>query len=257
MRLSPLTKHKLKRLLARIGVLGSAPKYTMRDSLQRIKSAGFEPKTIIDIGVADGTFDLYETFPGSRLLLVEPMVEFEPQLRSICDVTGGVYDLVAAAGEDGEAEIAFGNYLHGASLAAGGDIRRKIPTARVDSLVEKHGLSGPVLLKADVQGGELEVLAGAGKTLDITEVVILEVLFFDTVGNGVTIDRVIAEMKDRGFVPHDFFDALLRPLDRAVGAADIAFAKKDGVLRQRLEWASPEQDEKVNRLHRLRRLLNV
>ena len=42
---------------------------TMSGSLLIAKNSGFEPKTVIDVGAALGTFNLYETFPEARHLL--------------------------------------------------------------------------------------------------------------------------------------------------------------------------------------------
>src|SRR5256885_13873223 len=43
----------------------------------------FEPKTIIDVGAADGTSGLYDYFPDADLLLIDPLEEHMPALREI------------------------------------------------------------------------------------------------------------------------------------------------------------------------------
>lgn len=45
----------------------------------------------------------------------------------------------------------------------------------LDSVVAERKMSGPILLKEEVQGFELEVLRGANETLRNTEVILLEV----------------------------------------------------------------------------------
>jgi len=60
------------------------PSNTMSGSLRLAKNLGFEPKTVIDVGAALGTFNLYETFPNSRHLLIEPIAENEPYLAKNC-----------------------------------------------------------------------------------------------------------------------------------------------------------------------------
>jgi hypothetical protein len=55
----------------------------MEEALRHISKLGFDPSTVIDVGVAYGTFEIYRTFPKAQYLLVEPLVEYEPFLRDI------------------------------------------------------------------------------------------------------------------------------------------------------------------------------
>lgn len=43
------------------------PRNSMRDSYLHIKTFGFYPKVVIDVGVASGTYELYDAFPNSFL----------------------------------------------------------------------------------------------------------------------------------------------------------------------------------------------
>lgn len=229
----------------------------MAGALQRAKSAGLAPRTVIDVGVADGTFDLYNGFPDSRFLLIEPMAEFEPALRAICRQFDGEYVLAAAAAQGGSASISFGGDLQGASLSHAENTSREIPTVTVDGVVEERGAEPPFLLKVDVQGSEFDVLAGAEKTLAKTDMVILEVPMFDFAGNGITMVETVAKMNDLGFVPHDIFDGLARPLDGALGQVDIAFVSSAHTIRQKRVWSSPGQAERGQVVHKVRRFLRV
>ena len=55
------------------------------------------------------------------------------------------------------------------------------------------------LLKADVQGAELQVLSCATRTLQETEIVILEVSLLAAMIGGPELSDVICRMKDLGF----------------------------------------------------------
>ena len=57
---------------------------SMEGALRNAKLLGFEPQTVIDVGAALGTFELYRTFPKARHLLIEPIEENEPYLAKIC-----------------------------------------------------------------------------------------------------------------------------------------------------------------------------
>ena len=54
-------------------------------------------------------------------------------------------------------------------------VPRQVPIITVDQACSDRNLKGPYLIKVDVQGAELQVLAGASRTLQQTEAVILEV----------------------------------------------------------------------------------
>src|SRR5690606_35294237 len=91
---------------------------TMGQFTQFLADRGFRPKTIIDVGVADGTFDLYGPFPDAELLLVEPMSEFRPAIQSILRRYAGRSFEVGAGAETGELAITYHDGVAAAHNAA-------------------------------------------------------------------------------------------------------------------------------------------
>jgi hypothetical protein len=65
--------------------------------LAQLTRLGFKPNTVIDVGVAKATSELYGSFPEASLLLIEPLVEFEPFLKKICSTYNAQYVLADAA----------------------------------------------------------------------------------------------------------------------------------------------------------------
>jgi hypothetical protein len=63
----------------------SAPRLDMLAHLRHVASLGFQPATVIDVGAAEGTPPLYAVFPKAPHVLVEPLREFEPQLKELTD----------------------------------------------------------------------------------------------------------------------------------------------------------------------------
>ena len=94
----------------------------------------------------------------------------------------------------------------------------------------------PELVKIDVEGLELDVLEGARTFLGSTELFIVEVSFFRWSSRWPSIVDVVRYFAERGYVPYDLSWFLRRPLDGALGLADMAFALEDGFLRSRREW---------------------
>lgn len=66
-----------------------------------LRRHGFAPRTIIDVGVGQGTPDLYNAFPQAYLVLVEPLAEFNGAVDAILKARRGE-KLAAALGAAGQ-----------------------------------------------------------------------------------------------------------------------------------------------------------
>ena len=69
-----------------------------------------------------------------------------------------------------------------------------------------------------------------------TEVFLVELPFFNPRAGGKSFCELIAEMNDLGYVPYDFTYFLRRDHDQALGLCEVAFARKDGILRAFKQW---------------------
>lgn len=210
----------------------------MKSFLEHTSDIGFKPDSIIDVGVGNGTPEIYRTFPQANYLLVEPLKEFEPELKRIMEDVNGEYKLVVASNERGTSEINVRpNNLEGTSTLNQNKkeettVQREVQKETLDFLYdERDYLSHPILLKIDVQGAELDVLDGAKKCLKESELVILETQMFEFFGDNPQAHNIVEYMKEEGFVPYDFFEKYNRPLDNALAGIDIAFVKEDGIFR--------------------------
>ncbi len=76
---------------------------------------------------------------------------------------------------------------------------REIATARLDTLVARDRLAAPDLIKIDVQGAELDVMAGASQTLQAASALIVEVSFIDYNKSAPLITEVMAALDRAGF----------------------------------------------------------
>ncbi len=220
---------------------------TFSGALRQIAKLGFRPRTVIDVGVAYHTLELYQQFPEARILLVEPLAEFEPFLRQICTQYKAEYVLAAAGEKAGSAVLnvhpdkvgsSFLNEVEGATVDG---TPREVPVVTLDEVCAEKKLRGPYLVKADVQGAELQVLAGARRALLETEVALLEVTLFGTMIGGPQFADVISRMKELGFVAYDVFGFSYRPFDNALCQVDMAFVREDGLFRKVHVYATPEQ----------------
>jgi len=105
---------------------------TLGEVIDHIIAVGFRPQTVIDVGAAYGTFELYR-FPNAKYLLIEPLREFEPALKKICRKYNAEFVLAAASDQSGIIEINVHDDLTGSSLFKEADgkfvngVPRKVP----------------------------------------------------------------------------------------------------------------------------------
>lgn len=249
-----IIKDNIKKLIKLFGIeilLTKTNRRTMQAFLSFISKTGFQPKNIIDVGVAYGTPELYENFPHAHYLLIEPLREWLPALKNICSRYDAEYVLAAAGPQLGKAIISVHGNPSGSSLLKVREnddedgIPREIPVVTIDALCEERKLTGPFLIKVDTQGFELSVLAGASKVLQETELVILEVQLWVFWSNSPLLHDVIDYMHENGFVVYDMFDLSNRPLDNALGFLNMAFVKERGYFRKTDHFASQEQKKRI------------
>lgn len=221
---------------------------TIAESYSLIRGFGFRPKTIVDVGVATGTMELYTAFPDSVFLLIEPLKEFESDLKSILEKYKGSYVLAAAGSSSGYATFnvhknsIYGSSLYKETMGTEADgYEKTVLIVRIDDILKDKKLNGPYLIKIDVQGAELEALEGAQKSLLEAEVVVVEVSLFQFMKGAPQFFDIVFYMKKQGFVAYDIIHGFNRPLDNALGQIDIVFVKENGRFRQDHSYSTVKQ----------------
>jgi FkbM family methyltransferase len=234
----------LDRLLEPLGleikrrVTGGPRRTTMHSALRRLRALGFRPETVLDVGVATGTAALYETFPEARHVLVEPLHEFEDDLkRIVAGLARADYVLAAASDRPGEVRlnVASNAFLTSrrrrldAEVAALG-AQRTVPAITLDEIWRSRALRGPSLLKIDVEGDELAVLAGAPEVLRSCQYLIVEVQIHRFVDGAPGLDVVLARAAELGFALDDLLELGHGPRGN-LDVLDAAFVPVAGWLR--------------------------
>ena len=225
---------------------GVAEEFSIHNSLTRIRDLGQCPNTVFDVGVATGTPGLYGVFPGVRYALIDPLDEAAPFMRALVDHHPGSIAVHAAAGrEAGTAQFVVNAALSGSSFLlppTAGEMRT-VPVVTIDGVAKEHGLEPPYVIKLDVQGYELEALAGAEETLKSAIAVIAETsLWSDRKGQGMpTTHSLMTWLGKRGFVLYDIANLERRQRDGAIVEMDLVFCPAASPLRAVKRYKSPEQ----------------
>ena len=177
-----------------------------------LRSLG-EVKTIIDVGVLNGTPALYKAFPQAWLILVEALPMYEDRCRQIlADRQGGEIHLCAVGASDGTALIRhYPEFPATSSLLMTSEPNGlrveeiEVPLRCLDNLLAGSNLAQDILLKSDVEGMELEVLRGAMKMLPDIKFIISETSIRQRHRSSYRFADLVCFLAEQGF---DLYDVL-------------------------------------------------
>ena len=198
-------------LFRRLASSGNAGKRQpdMTSALKKLLDLQVPIGSIIDVGVQSGTEPLSTVFNDRFHLLVEPVSEWNDEIQSHYCSHGVAHAIenCAASDADGDVTLKLKSVLPGSISShafmveeeRGAGEFRQVPMFRVDTLMSKHSLAEPYLLKIDVDGAEMRVIEGAAETLKLTNVVVLEA------GVHNLVERLVL-MRSLGFEPFDIVD---------------------------------------------------
>jgi FkbM family methyltransferase len=226
---------EIRRLKSSIGI--------MEGFLRHLRAVGFKPSSVLDVGAnkAEWSRLARKFFPEAKYILIEPQVELVPYLKAFCEETpGSVWKLAGAGPAPGEMELAIwpDNAQSSLMFQPHGNSpceHRHVPIVTIDSLFE-DGQELPQLAKLDIQGFELEALAGATKLFGRTECFIVEVNLFKRVPTVPLFSDVVSFFDERDYKVYDIPGDLRRPLDNALWQVDLAFVRKGGMFDGKQTW---------------------
>lgn len=200
----------------------------------RLRQKGFSPAGIVDVGAYHGAWTKLarRVFPGTPVIMVEAQESKRTKLEALCG-QGVSFASVVLASEAGRV-VTFFEMETGSSLfEEQSNAPRESKSYVTDTLDNiAAGLGGPLFLKLDVQGAELEVLKGGEETLARCEVIQLEVAMLPYNEGAPTFLEVLSYMDERGFVPLDV-SGFSRPNGIDLVQIDMLFAQRDSPLRPR------------------------
>ncbi len=158
---------------------------TSEPGLQRALSRFVKPgMTVLDLGASVGfhaTIAARLVGPSGRVVCFEPLSENAKMVRHNAALNGFSHvevEEAAVGARDGEARFLLSDTPNWGKVAQDGEARsatgeRVVPQRSVDSVVAQRGLPPPGLIKIDVEGAEVDALAGAVKTLKSARPVLL------------------------------------------------------------------------------------
>jgi FkbM family methyltransferase len=215
----------------------------MTAALSHLMAKGFRPKVVLDIGAAKGYWSeiaQYLFFSDAHFYMIDPLKQSEEHLAELAGRNKQFhYLLVAVGSEPGSVQMNVGNDPDASSLLSFGpqtQTQQTVIVETIDRLIEQNKIPQPQMAKIDVQGFEIEVLKGAQKMLESTEVIIIEVNLYEFMNQTPLADRVISYMAEKGYRIFDIAGRLRRPYQNDLAQMDIVFVKNDSALVSSNRW---------------------
>jgi FkbM family methyltransferase len=168
-------------------------------------------KTLIDVGANKGQFSLAArfVFPEIEIHAFEPLERERNLLLSVIPQPINVYG--TALGETaGSATFFIASRRDSSSLLKPGLAQKAaygvtasstatVPLARLDDVLDIEGMRKPILMKIDVQGGEMGVIKGARGVLASVEAIYCEASFISLYESQPLAHELIGLLAEEGF----------------------------------------------------------
>lgn len=234
--------HSFNSILRPFGIEIKLARYPIRGFsrfFQFVKSRGFKPATVFDIGVGYGTWDLYRAFPMAKHVLIEALSDYQETLEKIAKAYDTDCHIVAVGDQDGEVQITVeASKLTTSSIFERSKLTKRngltstrvVPCRTLDSICRTKNYQPPFLIKIDVEGAEFSVLRGAPQTIEYAEIVIAEVSVATRFVSSYELFDIVELMHERGFVVFDIVGGSNSRLG-TLNFLDLVFVKQDSPLR--------------------------
>lgn len=208
------------------------------DSGLNILSQHIKPKSVIDIGVAEGTPELYKHFPATKYSYL--LIEADPHYRNNLEELGKQLQAktvsVFCGSEHGSIKLR--QYTDHRKSSRFETVRNNtleeeitVSTETLDTLVAEHVITGPYVLKIDAEGAELDILRGAPQTINDCEAIIVEASVLPRFKGGPEFTDLIHFLTPYGFVVFDIL-AGVNNSSSLLSQVDVIFVRKDASFRQ-------------------------
>lgn len=207
--------------------------------LQKVLPGGVT--TVIDIGVAHGTPELYSAFPSTQYqyVLVEASPLYAESVSKLGNSMHAIVENVFCSDSIGTQPF----IVRRDAAAKGSKFARRsesqpdttpVVSTTLDALLAKHSLTNPCVIKIDVEGAELEVLRGATTALALAEAVIIETPIIVRMHGASSFGEIVTFLTQHKFALFDISEMSYSTDTRFLNLANGIFVKRDNIAWQEL-----------------------
>lgn len=177
------------------------------------------PNTLLDAGANKGQFSLAfrALRPGAHIIAFEPLPEAADTFEQVLPLDSRTHlRRVALSNSEGSATFYVADRTDSSSLlrpgtgqerafGVRGETTIEVPVRRLDACIDFAVLPRPILLKVDVQGGELGVFQGCDSLGDV-DYIYVELSFAELYEGQPLFQEVTDYLKGRGFTITGIFN---------------------------------------------------
>lgn len=215
---------------------------SMERSLLALRTNGFSPRVVIDIGAYKGEWTAFckGLWAHSSVLMLEGNPQRAAALQEISRRWDKVTAEHALLGPAPQSAVNFYEQESASSVLPEAAKQNQpfttLPMRTLDDVTEGTIFRKPDFIKLDVQGYELDILQGGRRTLQSAEVVLTEVNFIAIYQGAPLLRDVIEFFASEGFRTYDIATLYRRPLDQALWQADLIFVRHNSSLVSSLRF---------------------
>lgn len=211
-------------------------------ALERIRNAGFMPKSILDVGASYGPFadQAWKCWPAAHIHCFEPEPEYVRALERHAESDPRLHVCAALVGASCAETQVYYHLLGGSTVLTENTDNPDHPVTtcgppRVGRMITIADYCArrkivPEFLKIDVQGYELEVMKGAEPVLDSVDVILTEVNHTELFCGVPLAAELIGWLSSRGYALHDIC-GIMRRGDGVLWQSDMLFVRHSSPLR--------------------------
>ncbi|WNM20245.1 FkbM family methyltransferase [Flavobacterium capsici] len=204
-----------------------------------IKSMGFFPNHIVDIGANHGTWtrEVLTYFPDAQYTLLEPQERLKASLQDLLDSNSKItFHPVGAGSENGSFKFTIVDRDDSCSFRysekeaiENGFEQYDVQVVTLNELIKSNGLPIPDIIKIDAEGLDIEVLKGANDFFGKTEMFMVEAGIVNKSFDNSFL-KLINYMDENGYRLFEITD-LNRPFElNVLWLVELAFVKKNGII---------------------------
>ncbi|MGE0932126.1 FkbM family methyltransferase [Peijinzhouia sedimentorum] len=204
-----------------------------------LKSVGFNPKHIVDVGANKGTWTriVLKIFPDAHYTLIEPQGWLKKDLQYILDNNSNIkFYPVGAGNKNGKLKLTTDERDDSFSFRFTEEEAKQLNKEQIEvevvtlsDLIKKENLLVPDLIKIDAEGLDLEVLEGSKEFYGKTEVILVEAGVMNKVFSNNVL-AVISYMDKNGYRLFDITDLNRTQKHNALWLVELGFVLKGGLV---------------------------
>jgi FkbM family methyltransferase len=208
-----------------------------------LKSLGFAPRRIIDVGANHGhwTRTALRYFPDAHYTLVEPQDHLKSHIQDLLAAGRNITWINAGAGDtNGLFPFTISHRDDSSTFVLDADQARlaglhqvMVHIRTLNDIVASQAAAPPEMVKIDAEGLDLQVLAGASNLLGVTDVFLVEACICSN-GGPNSAAAVLDFMSRAGYRLMDITDLNRSPAHKVLWLSEFAFVRSASPLLTRV-----------------------